>query len=155
MTHAAVMTNALPEEEWAAEVVNIELGQICFYRRASLEHGEHSGRGGQESSGEVRAVSITSFPRRKTIRVSWNRRRISFQGILHLLLARKLRSFLRLSQPFLIRPPAHTNRRGNKITNGTNRARSWSPENFSTVPLQQRDSGIGRMQCIVNQKFLT
>lgn len=60
--------------------------------------------------------------------------------------ARAARSFLLLSQPFLIRPPphAHTNRRGNKITNGTNRARSWSPENFSTVPLQQRGPGIGR-----------
>lgn len=52
MTHAAVMTNV---EGTTVEVVNIELGQICFYRRAFLEHDEHSGRG-QESSGKVRAL---------------------------------------------------------------------------------------------------
>lgn len=52
MTHAAVMTNV----EEAVEVVNIELGQICFYRRALLEHDEHFGRGSQESSGKVRAL---------------------------------------------------------------------------------------------------
>lgn len=125
----------------------------CFSRaRRALRAGPGKFR---ESSRT--AVSITSFPRRKTIRVSWNRRRISFQRILRLLLAREPRSFLLLSQPFLIRPPAHTNRRGNKITNGTNRARSWSPENFSTVPLQQQRGNrlvlVG--QCIVNQKFLT
>lgn len=50
----------------AAEVVNIELGQICFYRRASLEHDEHSGRGGQESSGKFAHCSINNqFPETK------------------------------------------------------------------------------------------
>lgn len=111
-----------------------------FLSPSLLEH-EYFG-GGQESSGEVRAaVSITSFPGRKTIRVSWNRRRISFQGFSAFLWRRKLRSF---SRKLFLYGRSRTNGRGNKITNGTNRAFLVSRKLFYCAAAERRSHGIGR-----------